>query len=270
MHADIEAFAATLPHGITGIIGVPRAGMLAATLLGLHLHLPVIDIQSFSRGLPWKSGFRLGSRDPVGGKIIILDDSYSNGYSLRDTKAALAQTPRIHAYDFLFCALYSAISNPPLDYFHRHVPHPRVMEWNMWTKPEMHHCMMDIDGVLCYDPTIFDDDGDKYQDSIRHAIPLHKPRFEVPILITCRLERWRTITEEWLASHNIKCTQLVMYPASTAHERRAKGDHGQWKAMQYGVSSLKLFIESSRMQAGIIFKRTNKPVLCIENKKLYQ
>lgn len=271
LHVDVEAFAATLPNDVTGIIGVPRAGMLAATLLGLHLHLPVIDIQSFSRGLPWKSGLRLGSRDPAaGGKLVILDDSYSNGYSLRDTKAALAQTPRIHAYNFLFCALYSAIPNPPLDHFHRHVSHPRVMEWNMWTKPEMHHCIMDIDGVLCYDPTVFDDDGHGYQEDIRNATPLYKPRFKVPILITCRLERWRGITEAWLVKQRIKYTKLVMYPANSAHERRAKGDHGQWKATHYSASNIQLFIESSKTQADIIFKRTSKPVLCMENKKLYQ
>ena len=111
LHADVERLAAQLPDDVTGIIGIPRSGMLAAELLGLHLHLPVTDIHSFQNNLRWHSGYRLNGCDPEIGKLVVLDDSYSTGKSMAVARDVIQSLPG-SAYQFLFCAVYTSTFAP--------------------------------------------------------------------------------------------------------------------------------------------------------------
>ena len=47
---------------------------------------------------------------------------------------------------------------------------PRMFEWNYMHHWALEYCCMDIDGVVCEDPALFqNDDGKKYLDFIENA-----------------------------------------------------------------------------------------------------
>jgi uncharacterized HAD superfamily protein len=78
----------------------------------------------------------------------------------------------------------------------------------------MHHghllkyCCVDIDGVLCLDPTdCQNDDGAAYEKFLEEAVPMLAPTRPIGALVTSRLEKYRGLTEKWLAKHVIIETQ---------------------------------------------------------------
>ena len=126
---------------------------------------------------------------------------------------------------------------------------------------------MDIDGVLCCNPEE-DDDGEKYRTFLKEAKLLFTPTVTVDTLVTCLLEKYRELTEEWLKNHNISYRHLVMLNLPDKESRIKWGKHGEFKGECYKNSKNSLFIESSYHEASIIAKVSNKPVICVETNEL--
>ena len=139
----------------------------------------------------------------------------------------------------------------------------------------MHHGMLknacvDIDGVLNVDPSFeTDDDGSTYVNFIENAIPLFLPTAPIDTLISCRLEKYRPQTEQWLKKHGVRYNHLVLVDLPTKHARLKWNRHGEYKTEYYkSHKDLYLFIESSQKQARIIADVSQKPVICIETNSL--
>lgn len=257
---------------LAGVVGVPRSGLLPAAIVANQLHLPYNDCysflafeQQFSEG-----GRRLGSnagRD--GRRVLVVDDSAYAGTTMNNVRRLFEiPTPR---YDFVFAAIYRSPEKlPQLDYFARDVSGPRYFEWNLINHADIASAMLDIDGVLCYDPEVYDNDGEEYEQSLIEAIPLHLTKRVAHSLCTMRINRWRPQTEEWLAQHQVKYGDLIMCPCRTAQARRDVGKYGEWKGQQYKDSSATLFIESNKTQAAAIADVSGKPVICMGNGRVYQ
>jgi uncharacterized HAD superfamily protein len=134
----------------------------------------------------------------------------------------------------------------------------------------MHHkflaqCCVDIDGVLCLDPTEAEnDDGPAYEKFLSEALPLFGPTRKIGWLVTSRLEKYRALTEAWLAKHGIQYDKLIMLDLPSKAERQRLGVHGSFKADFYRKSDAILFIESEHQQALKIAELSGKPVLCVE------
>ena len=117
---------------------------------------------------------------------------------------------------------------------------------------------------MCPNPPI-DDDGEQYLEYIRKAPTLYTPTVKVDKLVSCRLEKYREVTEEWLAKHHIQYNELYLLDLPTKEERIAWGKHGIYKGNIYKQSDNVLFIESSLSEAQQIFQIAHRPVFCIEN-----
>lgn len=255
---------AKFPHDVDLIVGIPRSGMLPANLLALYLNKPYADIDSFIEGRIYACGERgtLIVKEQTK-KVIIIDDSIFCGGALKKAKEKLCQLKK--DYSFIFCAVYAVESSTALvDVYCEIVNPPRIFQWNFF-----HHSgiipnsCFDIDGVLCEDPPI-DDDGPLYSQYIKHAIPKYLPSVEIDTLVTCRLEKYRKITEEWLKNNNVRYKKLIMLDMQSREERLAWGRHGQFKGAVYKDLPCILFVESSLKQAKEIVRMTNKPVFCTE------
>ena len=115
----------------------------------------------------------------------------------------------------------------------------------------MHHnvlprCCVDIDGVLCIDPTEEENDDDaNYRRFLLEAKPLWTPSYEVGWLVTSRLEKWRKPTEKWLAQQGVRYRELVMLDLPSREARIQSGCHARFKAEVYRNTPAVLFIESS-------------------------
>ena len=270
-----------IPNDIDFIIGVPRSGMIAASMIASYLNVPLIDVNSYIAGISPSGGRRLRffkTSHKTSNKILVIDDTVYSGASMNNTKSILSN---INDKNLIYMCVYlEGPGEMSVDIYLEDVRmHTNEMdkfvlyEWNILQHNEnqMAKCLFDIDGVFCVDPP--DERNENiYLQYITNATPLFIPRTPIGGIITYRLERNRGITEQWLASQGIRYNELMMFPAESWVERnKSHIPPEQFKAAYYKQhDNYRLFIESSDYQARRIYELTKKVVFCIETNKMYQ
>ena len=270
--ASARQLAQSLPGDIDLVVGIPRSGLLAANLLCLHLDRPMTDVDGLCEGRLLQTGHRydgVSSFDDID-RVLVLDDSVKSGTQMTETKARLAEEN--FSFDLEYAAIYiSKRGHNFVDYWAEVVDSPRVFEWNLMHHPMLKHACIDIDGVLCRDPTADEnDDGPKYREFITSVEPQIVPTERVGWLVTNRLEKYRPETEQWLAEHGIEYEHLVMSGASSIEERKRRAEHAKFKADVYRETGANLFIESDPHQAADISTQAKKPVFCYESNEMFR
>lgn len=267
-----------LPADIDLVVGVPRSGLLPAAQIALARNLPLLTLDDYLAGAAKADGVSEGgafsARARLGGsgqgRVLIVDDSLGDGGALRRVRAALdAQAPaRAHLYLAIY---WSGVEVPGLDLWFEKLPRPRLFEWNALHHEGVGNFCLDIDGVLCPDPTrAQNDDGPAYDAFLRTAPLKQRPTHEVGWLVSNRLEKYRPQTEDWLARHDIRYRELILLDGVSAETRRAAGAHGWFKGRVYADLPAELFIESEPFQARDIASLSGKPALCTESWTLYR
>jgi orotate phosphoribosyltransferase len=254
-------------------VGIPRSGLLAANLLALHLNLPFTDIEGLLNSRAISGGVRCNYANREDflreiKRVLVIDDSLFTGTQMRLVKKTI-QEANLH-HSLYYAAVYVAPDRKNMvDYFYELVAMPRIFEWNFMHHGDMVNWCLDIDGVLCRDPTEEEnDDGEKYLRFLKTAQPLIIPTVPMGWLVTCRLEKYRDITISWLERYGIKYKDLYMMDLPTKEVRIASGTHASFKANIYKKTSATLFIESSLIQAMEIAKLSGKYVLCTETRDM--
>ncbi len=268
-----------IPHDIDFVIGVPRSGMLVATIISEFINVPLIDINSFVNGQKPSGGNRLTllNRSETG-KVLVVDDTCYSGASMKNAREKLKDFD----YNFIYCCAYLEGKGESevdiyLDDVRKYTVGSQIpivlYEWNL-----MHHypfisqrCLYDIDGVLCVDPCD-ERNTEEYEKYIENAVPLYVPSVPIGGFITYRLEKYREVTEKWLKDNGVRYTHLVMFQAKDWNERNQSGiSPSMFKGMIYKNSqAFLLFIESDDRQAQEIHQISGKPVLSIEKNILYE
>lgn len=254
-----------LPRDIGYVYGIPRSGLLPASIIATALGVPL-----------WKSGqiSDIGERKTIlnrtrNTKLLIVDDTIRTGSAMRGEIAQF--TINNPSMEYFTCAVYTAPESINLvDFYSEIVSLPRMFEWNFsGIKATMHSCW-DLDGAICTDPTVFDDDSENYQHEILSGVrPLNLPHVEVLGIVTNRLERWRPETETWLRQNGIRYKHLIMQPFSTANERRFSSKPYEFKAQWLKRLDGRFFVESEDKQARRIAELSGRPVLSLETMRLY-
>ena len=268
-----------IPEDIELIVGIPRSGMLPATLLATYLNLPLTDTMSLlaeESHMASTRVYRIKSnknstniRDYK--KILVVDDSCNTGLSISEVREPIMAIAGENT-DVLFACVYvspEAVSK--VDIFFEIVPQPRFFEWNIMNHAIIKKTCMDMDGVLCVDPTPEqNDDGERYIDFVLNAKPLWIPKFCVRAIVTSRLEKYRSHTEQWLDKHNVKYQALYMLDLPSKEERIRTSAHAPFKANIYkSIEESQLFIESNPIQAKYIAESTGKAVYCVADNCFY-
>ena len=268
LNRDILSWIPNIPRDITLIVGVPRSGMLAASLLALHLDLPLTDVDGLINKKIFGSGKRsLKNLDEAklfekNSKVLIIDDSLSSGTQMNKVKM---QTKNANVEcALLFSAVYVMPgSESQLDLWGKKLTMPRIFQWHLFHHFKNIDTCFDIDGVLCRDPSPEEnDDGEKYVKFISNVKPNIIPSRKMGWIVSSRLEKYRPQTEDWLKKHEFKYEHLIMMNCPSKEERQRLGNHGEFKAKVYSKVPAVLFIESCPKQAAIIAKKSGKPVLC--------
>ncbi|WP_404440502.1 phosphoribosyltransferase family protein [Stutzerimonas chloritidismutans] len=267
--------AGKVPNDIDLVVGIPRSGMLVASIIALKQNLPLTDLYSFLRNDELKKGnTRTYKHEELvkpldAKKILLVDDSISSAKSMR---AAEEQVRATYGGNVVTMAVFAERHNRHhVDMYLELVEQPRVFEWNVMHHPFLAQACLDIDGVLCLDPTIEEnDDGPNYRDFLSCTRPLFIPSVKVAHLVTSRLEKYRAETEDWLQRNGVQYGTLHMLDLPTAEERRRLNIHHKFKAEVYAKQPLtRLFVESEVKQAIEIMKLSGKPVYCIETNEMY-
>lgn len=253
-----------IPKNIDLVVGIPRSGMLPANLISLYLNKPYTDINSFLEGKIYACGDR-GSfiKKTEIKNILIVDDSIAHGFAMRRAKSQLKN----EKYNFIYFVVYARTkSKNNVDLFCEILDGERIFEWNLFHhKTILGQSCVDIDGVLCRDPTPEEnDDGEKYHRFLLTAVPKFIPTVKIKTLISCRLEKYRNETIAWLKKYGIEYDNLIMLNLPNAAERQKWNKYGDYKATEYKKPEYVLFIESSLNEAKRIKEVSGKTVFCIE------
>lgn len=260
-----------IPKDVDLIVGVPRSGMLPASMMALYLNTPLTDVYSYADDRPLKSGqTRRVKKNSLefckqAKHILIVDDSISSGSSMKKVKEVLEKiTNKVKVTYCCIYGVYEAASS--VDIIFEYVPLPRIFEWNIFHHLTVNFMCFDIDGVLCKDPTPEqNDDGEEYRRFILNAEPLFLPTQKIRSLVTSRLEKYREETKVWLEKHGVEYENLYMLDLPDAETRRKLGVHAKFKSSVYGRDIVStLFVESELRQAIEISNSTGKDVFCTE------
>lgn len=273
LSGDIRARLNLIPADVDLIVGIPRSGMIPAYLIGLFVNRLVTDLDTFladgavGHGNTRSVGVAL-TRPSSARHILLVDDSVASGSAMR------ASLQRVRASAFrgkvTTCAAIVAPSmRGSVDVAFTILSLPRVFEWNAFHHPCIENACFDLDGVLCADPSPYQDDaGPRYVRFLRSARPLFKPTRRIAHIVSERPERYRELTEQWLAANQISFGKLHLMDTPDAVVRPHPAACGAHKARVYEATNASLFYESDATQAQEIAQRTGSPVLCVGDMSL--
>lgn len=244
--------------------------MIPASHIACHLHKP---LYALSRdGLQVLGhGHRLDQLRKEEGLIVVVDDTVANGTTYSELMPVLqSELPK---NNFLLTAVYGAPEGlGAIDLCAAVLPAPHLLEWNFFNSGYVATSGFDFDGVFCNEiDAEDDDDGERYLQALEHATPKFLPRNTVvPLVVTARLEKYREVTENWLARYGVRVKKLVMGPWESLAERNQHLRIEKMKAEWYAASGLGLFVESCPVQSQWIAQETGKWVLCPTSGMVYE
>jgi len=264
-----------LPPDVQLVVGIPRSGLLAANLIALYLDVPLTDVEGFLAGRVLAAGSR-GSRargagimPPAGATVLVVDDSVSTGSEMRRQKARLS--PVAGRHDIRYLGVFvDPDARAEVDLALEEVSPPRIFEWNVMHSWAIEVACVDMDGVLCDDPTDEqNDDGAAYRDFLDNVRARFLPSRRIGWIVTSRLEKYRGLTRAWLDRHGVMYDQLVMVDLPDKAARDRSHDHATYKGRVFRRLDAQLFVESAERQAPGIAAISGKPVWCVESRRLY-
>ena len=263
-----------IPRDIDGVIGIPRGGMLIASVISEFLNLPLYSVESFLRGED--IGFGAAGKTIVPSshkKYIVVDDSASSGKSFRNIREILSTRDEKFVYVAAVCDDRKKLDC--VDIVLSYVREFRLFELNMFRLPLIRAMILDLDGVICENPpTWIDFDEEKYVDFITNARPKFPIRYAPLAICTTRILKYSSITTDWLKRNNVPYKNIYMLDLPSIKERFENIKNPcvkNMKATAYNkYKKAILFIESNPKEAMHIFNMTGRPVLCTDNNTLYQ
>ena len=270
-----------IPRDIDFIIGVPRSGMIGASIVASYLNVPLTDVNSFLVGLEPCGGLRLAnftSTHSKTNKVLVIDDTVSSGRAINEVREKLSSYNNLN---FVYMCIYlEGWGEKAIDLYLEDVRKYTnnftelvYYEWNIFQHNPifMSQCLYDMDGVLCVDPPD-ERNENEYIEYIKNAKPLFVPRGIIGGIVTYRLIKNISITKDWLKKNEIRYDKLIMFNANSWEERNKIGmNPEEYKGNFYKQQDeYKLFVESDDYQAKIIYEISKKPVYCVETNKIYQ
>lgn len=259
--SDTLEWVKSFPKRFDMVVGIPRAGMIPASLIATHLGVPLTMPDLFPRAFAGTKTF-----DSIPNEVLLVDDSSGHGEGgTTDTilkklqlVSPLTKFWKASTYVKESCANY-------FDLFHKIVHDGRfIQEWQLQQVRYFSLIMSDMDGVLCEDcPKEIDADESKYLNHIANARPYLIPKYEIEYILTGRLEKYRPFTEAWLAKHRVRYRKLIMWNLEDKSLRR---NPAEYKARELMRIKPEVYYESRHSEAEKINQMTGIHVFCFEHR----
>lgn len=259
LSTDARSLAASLPADLDFLVGIPRSGLLAATLVALHRNIPVADLDGICEGRVMATGDRYRGPTDLAemDRVVVLDDTLNTGKTME------AASERIREAEFsgeiTFGAVYvTEEGKGAVDHWGEVVPQPRVFEWNLFHHARLRRWAVSFEGVLC--------DIDRFSVSegtdILAAEPIVRPTKPIGWVVSCVPHRFREDIRAWLESHDIAYRALAT--DMIGHERPCL----EFKQDAYETSNAELFLEGAASAAEALAEAVGQPVYCLETNRL--
>lgn len=259
----VEDWVKIFPDRYDLVVGVPRSGLMVASLIACKLGLPLTTPDN-SLNQIWSS--RLMSKQDNFKHVLLVDDSVSSGRSITEGLSALKSILGQNIKISTAALIVSPESLNKVDLFYKIIPKPRLFEWNMLHSNKQMIIASDLDGVLCPEPPPgIDLDPQNYNNWIRNVNPYMIPNFELEAVVTNRLSDYRDETEIWLKKNGVKYKHLMMW------EENNLGPKKQSDISRHKVSALlkvkpDIYWESQFKEGEKINQQTKIPTLCLDQK----
>ena len=251
---------------LRAVVGIARSGILPASVLATHLGTALYSLDNRTGEVIELGRGRRFEGEKPDGKVLLVDDTIFSGY-------ALAQAcPAVHKHfgeaPLTACTYAKSMSAYKVDFYAK-VSERHWFQWNLFNHPLLSHWAFDLDGVFCRDFAPHeDDDGAIYREVMQILPGTHNRPRKPCTIITARLEKYRGLTEAWLAKQGIPVERLVMGPWETKRERE-QSDVWYWKSSMIRHLKKRCFVESSRYGAQKIHELTNLPVICTDTNEAF-
>lgn len=255
-----------IPIDIDAVIGIPRSGMLTATIIAEFRSLPMTDIFSFVSGVETTFINSEGSLSKQFRKdnirhILLVDDTVGTGKTLENA-VNLIKSKFDHMDITTFCVFTEPISKEKVDIYCEAMEY-QFMPYSI-LKRAMPYACVDMDGVLTEEvPYEYDTDDNRYVKFLRNQKPVFIPETKIGTIVTGRLSKYGDITKEWLDRHGIEYGNIIMLDLPSK-SRRDEINVGEFKGYVYSKSNSELFIESNLYEARMIKQFSKKPVYCTQ------
>jgi hypoxanthine phosphoribosyltransferase len=251
--------AQVIPNKYDLIVGIPRAGLMFASMLSTKFGRP-LTVPDYSWA--WRSPqVKLHYIE----NILVCDDAISSGNQMN-------RAVRLIKYKYPNTNVETAAvikhEESKVDYFHSITSDPKLFEWNI-AHVKLGKLACDIDGVLCPDlPVGFEEEEhpEGYEDHIYNAMPQFIPQYKIDTVISCRIERWRKGTEIWLHKNGVKYNRLILWNTDVPSDRNGKW--ADYKVQRIGEFNAEYAFESNREQAIRIHEELRIPVLCYKEMEM--
>tara|TARA_Y100000296_G_scaffold85485_1_gene121543 strand:+ start:193 stop:1218 length:1026 start_codon:yes stop_codon:yes gene_type:complete len=253
---------------LKGIAGIPRSGVLPASLCALWLNIPLYTFNkkgkfSLSSAISPFGGKRMQDHKETKGKILVLDDTVYGGIAMRQVKKLIDDDSVIYGSLYVHPASLYAV-----DVFGKELEPPHLLEWNFFNSSYIEDCLLDFDGILSPNvPYEKSQNEEDYIDYITNVKPFYHriPRtYKCKGIVTARLEKYRDVTEAWLKTHEIKYGFLKMYPTEKSEARDSNHivEAANFKSKVFTESGASFFVESEPAEAALMRSQVYRLVIC--------
>lgn len=257
----------TLHFPIDAVIGIPRSGMLVASIIATKLGKPLVNFDEFirySRHNPPHSYKTMKN-------VFVVDENINTGKSMHRVLRLIAKNRDLKKFTIITGSLlYISGDNETaikasVDTYYKPIRPPFLFEWSLVDIHQANNLKIcfDLDGVLCENcsPEV-DADEVKYRNWLSTVTPYLIPHYTIDSIISNRLEKYRKLTEEWLHRNNIKYRKLILWNIDSKTKR---GNNFSKRKIDI-LNKIKpdIFFESSIQETMDIYIHTNIPVLCID------
>jgi orotate phosphoribosyltransferase len=245
------------------VVGVPRSGLLPATIMATALHVPEAVVLGEDELVLLGTGKRV-KRDVSSVSSILVVEDVSR--FARFVKKYQALTEK---YKVTFACVYGREDTAERGcVVGRVIGGKCAFSWNLLNVMQVGEYCVDIDGVLCVNPPAGNPDAARLE-HIKTAKPLFPVSYRIHSVVSNRRRQWEEETRTWLAENNIRYKHLHTFTAQHAKRGNLFEARAWQKATYFMKSNCLAFIESSPKLAARIAAISKKPVICVENDRGY-
>lgn len=248
-------WAKILPRDVDCIVGIPRLGIVTATMAASKMGKQLVTPDSFIK----KKDIKGEDIELKFNRILLVDDAITRGNTIMKAKADIQ-----YEYPNLEIILASPFVSPELEHIIKYklmVKKYMMFESDLADNPSG-DMGVDIDGVLCINPTGMDTISEENLEKFYlTASPLLIPTYKIKVIASSREEKYRAVTEKWLKDNHVMYDNLVL------RDKEKTGVEVKVKAIKKYLPFV--FLESQAEDARHIFKQTGCRVISLENKYMY-
>jgi uncharacterized HAD superfamily protein len=258
-----------LPRGIDGVVFIPKCGMTGAVAVSQFFGKPLYTVDGVMEGNPV-----YGMKTSKNGRLLVVLDFL--GKDTKVLKRANDLLKKTNATVVFALCVGSGVKPSFVDIVLREAGGLAFYESNLFESGWIGQCILGMEGVVCeYPPAgVTESNEEDYTVYVSNAAPLMLPKAPVLAVCTDRLIKYSKQTGEWLAGNKVGYGTLWMLDLPDYETKLSSKRKPVYSDIESGVyekyKEALLFIEGRWENSLRIFRKTGRPVLCMDRNILLQ